>query len=133
MRADVAGTVGIDDVLRRDLPAWHGTLEFLPVAGAIDAERSEVTGGARLGAYPTQGEGALAILPHQRTMFGETQRDFHIGRTAHPDGVALLAHRRPAICGSVQLRIARIQGLDVEILLVDPENGEAPGDLLVVA
>src|SRR6516162_8168037 len=133
MLTDVAGTVGIDDVLRRHFPARHGALELLPVARTIDAEGSEVAGGARLGAYPTQGEGTLAILPHHRTMVGEMQCDFYIGRTADPDGFALLAHRRPAIRGPVQLRIARIQGLDVEILLVDSENGEAPGDLLVVA
>src|SRR5215510_12110022 len=128
MLTDVAGTVGIDDVLRRDFPAWHGALELLPVARTIDAEGSEVTGGARLGAYPTQGEGALAIFPHHRAVFGEMQCDFHIGRTADPDSLALLAHRRPPIRGPVQLRIARIQVLDVEILLVDSENGEAPGD-----
>src|SRR6476661_2467716 len=133
MLADVAGTVGIDNVLRRHLPAWHGALELLPVARTIDAEGSKVAGGARLGADPPQGEGAPAIFPHHRTVFGEMQCDFHIGRTADPDSFALLAHRRPPSRGPVQLRIARIQGLDVEILLVDSENGEAPGDLFVVA
>ena len=42
-------------------------------------------------------------------------------------------HRRPSGLRPVLQRIGRIELLDVQILLVEAENSESPGDVLVVA
>jgi len=61
------------------------------------------------------------------------QDRLHIRAATHADGLALLAQRRPAVRSPVPPRISWVQGLDVQILLVEAENGEAPRNGLVVA
>jgi hypothetical protein len=71
MLADVSPGVGIHKILGRHLPARHRRLELLPILSAVNSERREVSGRARLASHPAQGEGALAIVPEHGPVASE--------------------------------------------------------------
>src|SRR6516165_1112065 len=133
MLTDVAVAIGVNDVFRRHLPAWHGTLELLPVARTIEAEGAEVPSSSRLCSRPAQRQRAPAVFPHHRTVSREMQNCWYLRRSADTDGLELLPHRLPAVLGPVLLRVCRVQCLKIQILLVYSENGKAPCNVLIVS
>ncbi len=133
MLADVAVDVRVDEILGWNLPAGDGGFELIPILGAIDCERGKIAGRAGLTADPAQGEGAFAVRPENRSVAGKLQIDFGIGRAFHMKNFALLFHVAPAAFRLVLKRVGGIEFFDVQILLIETENGEAPGDVFIVA
>ena len=133
MLADVAGAIGIDDVLRRHLPARHRRFELSPVLRPVDGQRREVPRRPGLASHPAQRERAFAVLPEHRAVAREFQVDALRSRSLDQELLATDGHRRPSCLGAVLERIGGIEFLDVQVLLVEAKDGESPGDMLVVA
>ena len=133
MLADVAGAIGIDDILRRDFPARCRRFELSPVLRSIYGQGREIPRRPWLTSHPTQCECASAVLPKHGAVAGEFQVDSSRSRSLDQEFLAADYHRPPSCLGPVLEGIVGIQFLDIQILLVKAKNGESPGDVLVVA
>ena len=139
--ADVAVVVGVDDVLGGAAEGGEGGGEGGPVDGGIDAEE----GGRDVGGIvdgPAEGEGALFVGEERGdegrgvgAVLGGGDIEDDVGAVADVDDLALVEEGVPGAVGGLVLGggAGAAGVLDVEVLHVGAEVGEAPGDVVVVA
>ena len=132
MLADIALAVGVNHVFGRHFPAWHGSFEFLPVRRPIHCQRTQIARSSWFGAHPVQGQSSLSVFPQYWAVAREHQVHLHVGPAANPEGFLPYLHWYPSLRSFVLRRIGRIQLFHIQILLIQAENGEAPGDVLIV-
>ena len=68
-----------------------------------------------------------------RAVAGELQARPRARLALHRDGLVDHRHRLPMALVVVVVAVGRVQVVDVEVLLIDVEDGQAEGDLAVVA
>src|SRR5581483_11192868 len=133
--ADIAVNVAVDKVERRDLPRFERREERLPAGGAGDGQTAQVGGATRFAAGPLERVGALplVVLVDDGTMPREAQLDLDRALLAlDQDLFALDLHLGPGIANLVLGGIVRVRGLDEDVGLVGADDGDAPGDVVVV-
>lgn len=132
---DAAVRGGVDLVLARGAPAVQRVDELLRAAGPQVLHAAEVGGHA--GLQPGGADRERRVLPrafaHDGPVPGEPQLHLGLLPAAHPDLLAHHPHRLPAARVPVLVRRLGVGPVDVEVLLVDREDGQAEGDVPVVA
>src|SRR5260370_34022043 len=73
------------------------------------------------------------VFPKHRTMPGELQLDSDIGPALHVESGLAHFHPRPALAGFVAQRIARVEFLEIKILLIHAEDCPSPRNALIMA
>ena len=133
--ADVAVPVGPDHVLGRDAAVAARLDELLPGAGLVHAQAREVGGAAVVEPRRAQRVGlvVLAVLVEHGAVAGVLQLHVHRVLPLHRNAVLDDGHRLPAAQVPVLVRVLGVGVVDVEVLVVLPEDGQAPRAVLVVA
>ena len=133
--ADVAVAVGPDHVLGRDAAVAARLDELLPRAGLVHAQAREVGGAAVVEPRRAQRVGLVvpAVLVEHGAVAGVLQLDVHRVPPLHGDAVLDDRHRLPAPEVPVLVRVVGVGVVDVEVLVVLPEDGQPPRAVLVVA
>ena len=132
---DIALAIGVNLIDRWRGPAVQAAFELRQRPGFHIGERGEI--GRRPGGKPDRahGIGAVAgqIFVHHRAVAGEFQRHGLRRRAAHLDGFLHHLHRFPAFAIAVAIRVGGVGFVDIQILLIHRENGQAEGAEAVVA
>src|SRR2546429_1220837 len=71
--------------------------------------------------------------PHYGTVIRKVEDNRHVRCAAYANSFVLLAHGRPAVPSLVELGIARVQRLQIQILLIYSKDGETPANALIVS
>ncbi len=139
--ADVALIVGVDEVLGGAAEGGEGGGEVGPVGGGVGGEeRGGQVGGVVDG--PAEGESAPLCWEdagddgcHGGAVLGGGDVEDEVLASADVDGLFLVEDGMPGAVGGLELGgIAGAAGvLDVDVLNLGAEVGEAPGDVSVVA
>ena len=133
--AYVAIHIGIHQILRRDSPSLERFQEFLPVLRSVQRERREIPRRSGLAANPSQRIRAMKrrVFIKDRSVTRESKVDIDVRRLAlHFDRFALDLHLLPFVFVAILSRIRRICFFNVEVLLIDSDNGESEPNSLVV-
>ena len=133
--ADVALRVRVDLVERGRAPALEGLLEGGEVPGAQVVDRAEVRRhpGLEPGRAHRVGAPLLPVHVDDRAVAREGEVDRRRRRPPHLDLLVDHPERLEAVAVAVAGRVGRVELVDVQVLLVDGEDGEAEGDGPVVA
>ena len=131
---DVAGDVGPDHVLARDVAVVAGGAEFVPGLRLIHAQRRHVR--RATGLLPRRAHDVRkmpsAVFVHHGAV--PSVLEGHLGRRLplYSNPVADRAHRFPRTFVLVLRRVRRIGLVDIEVLTVRLEHGEPPRAVFVV-
>ncbi len=148
--ADVTLIVGVDHVLGGAAPGGEGGDEGGPVGGAVDFEEGcgEVDGvvdspGESEGALVRGGSSARPLCADEEAgdnggfevaVLGAEEVEDDVFAAADVDGLGMVDDGLPRAVGGLELGLAVVNtgALDVDVLHVGAEVGEAPGDVVVV-
>ena len=133
--SDVAICIRVDDVFRGHFVALGGRFELVPVFRLGDGKARQIPCRARLAADPAQRIGAMpgSIHVNDRTVHGVAKLDRQrLLRAFDAKRLPLDFHFFPRAFIAVAAVIFRVELLDVEVLLIDADGGESPGDALIV-
>ena len=133
MLADIAFAVGVNNVLGRDFPARHGGFECLPTLSAVHCQRGQIASSSWFPSYPLQGKSSSSIVPEHWAMTGKFQVHLNGRSAANPEAFLPQLHLFPPLRSFVLGWIGWIQLFNVKILLIQTEDGETPGDVLIVS
>ncbi len=137
---DVAVVVGVDEV-EGEAEVGEGGLHGGPVGGGVDGEEVGGEGGGVVEG-PVEAEGAALVGVEAGdegglvgAVLGEGDGEGDVGAAADVDDLVLVADGPPGAGGGLVLGAGGGAAgvLDVDVLDVGAEVGEAPGDVLVVA
>ena len=133
--ANIAAGVGVDEIQRRRAEAAEFAPEVPGVLGGQIPRRAEIGRGPGLGPDGAHGEGAVGggVELHHRPVTGEIQLDVPGRAGLHLNALVHDLHRLPAAAVAVLARVGGVEVVDVEVFLIDREDGQAEGDLVVVA
>ena len=125
---DVALDVGEKERERRTRPGAKRRRELLPRTGAIqEEERLEVVARPE-GVPPLREEPTVLGLSHDDSMTGDANLLGYGARTFHRDRFGDDFEIAEALGGRVLARVRGVRSLEVQILDVGEEGGDAPGD-----
>ena len=132
--ADVAGDIGPDQVHRRGQEVSAGLAELRPARGLIEPQAGQVGRGPRLepGGAERVGPVVLPVLMQDRAMPRELQWHLHVRLPLDRDRLAHHPHRLPGVPVAVADGSAGSVCVDIQVLLVDGEDREAPRPVPVV-
>ncbi len=133
--SDVAFHIGINQVGARRAPGLGCALKLIEVFGAHVAHRPVIGRHAGLQPGAAYGKGAVGWLVdiNHRTMPGECEVNRYWSLTLDLDLFAHHPEWLPTVLILVLVRVVRVQLVDVEVLLVDGEDGVPEGDGVVVS
>jgi len=99
-----------------------------------DRQTGEIPGRPRLTTYPAQRISTVAhrVFIDDRAVNGEAQFDGLRQAAFNGEGLALGFKFLPCVAVTILIPIVRIHFLHVEILLIDPNDGETEANALIV-
>src|SRR5579883_1610439 len=132
--ADVAGSIGINQILRGHAVARHGGAELRPILRAGKGNTGHIARGARLAPDPAQrvGEMPRGVFIDHRAVDRIPQGDVTAGFALHFEALGFRVEFPPRAAVAVLGGVRGVDGFDVQVLLIDAHDGEAPRDGLVV-
>ena len=133
---DVAVYVGVDEVLRWDVPVAQGLAELIDVLGLVDQQRRLQDARWGSGGRPAHGQDVGLVFEHvadDRPVLGLAHGQGDILAAVDLDDLLDEGHVAPLAHVLVLVGVVGVDLLDVEVLHVGADVGDAPGDAVVVA
>src|SRR5436309_9290474 len=112
----------------------HAFCKFFPISDLMNRQCPQIARGPGLATNAAQRIGPvfLRIFVDNGAMASEFELYFYRRFSFHGDELSFDLHLTPPVTRPISVWILRVGLFDIHILLVNSENGDSPGNMLIV-